>query len=300
MILKTSKPYFYLLNSIKWQLLAVTVLIILTGQVGELVDKYTDIEHPIGIPAFFGTAIVFVLAFRTNQAYERWWEARKIWGAIVNDSRSWIRMVLNLINSDSQQTSVKNSMINRQLAWNHVLVLRLRNKNPSMGLEKYLSGEKLAQLQKSNYPNQELMGWQSRDLKKLLDQGLIDEWHHIELEECLKSLESSMGKAERIKNTHFPVLYDHLVHFSIYVFASLLSFAIVDSSHLFEISFTVLISGIFISLEFIAREMQDPFEDAPSDTPMTNIAHSIEKGARQLMGEAELPSLPNDGRFYIK
>ena len=303
MILKTSRPYFYLLKSIRWQLLTVTVLAVAMGEVdGYLLDTY-GFDFPIAIPAFMGTAIVFILAFRTNQAYDRWWEARKVWGAIVNDSRSWTRMVINLIEDHPEDreegVELKRRLINRQVAWNYILAARLRGKDPLQGMAPYFTRQDFQVLEVVDNPNQAILVMQSHDLKVALDAGRLHGLHHIELEECARHLEASMGKVERIKHTHFPVLYDHMILFSIYIFSVLLSYAIVDRSTWFEASFSIVISGLFLALEKIASDMQDPFEDLPTDTPITDISYTIERGILQMAGETEMPDAPKQGKFYI-
>ena len=92
-----------------------------------------------------------------------------------------------------------------------------------------------------------------------------------------------MGKTERIKNTKLSVLYDLLIVISIYIFSGLLALAIVDSTHFFEVIFTTVISTIFLTLEQISVDMQDPFEDLPSDIPISSISYSIERGLLQLI-----------------
>lgn len=302
MILKSSRPYKHLFKAIKWQILLIFIVVLIAGITGTYVATFTNIQSPIAIPAFFGTAIVFILAFRTNQAYDRWWEARKVWGAIVNSSRSWTRMVVTLIKFHPNNEGLKETLIRRQIAWCYILTSRLRqHKDILKSVEGKLFPEEIELLKKSLNPNQLIAHWQSRDLKILLEAGCIEEWHHIEMEETLKSLESSMGHAEQIKNTHFPVLYDHIIHISIYVFAALLAVSIVDKSHLFESIFSTIIATLFLALEFIAKEMQDPFDDQPSDTAMTTITYSIERGALQMLG-VEVPEPPAGmkGKFYVK
>lgn len=304
MILKNSKPYWYLLKSIRWNLILVIILCIAMGEIDTRLFNTYGFNFPIAIPAFMGTAIVFVLAFRTNQAYDRWWEARKIWGAIINDSRSWTRMVLTLIapeESDKAECAVlQRRLLDRQIAWNYILVARLRDKEPLKDMERYFSDEDFAFIKRMDNANQAIMILQSKDLKMAKDRGWVAGLHHIEMEECLKVLESYQGKVERIKNTHFPVLYDHLILFAIFLFSVLLTYAIEDTHTWFEATFSITISGVFLALEKIATEMQDPFEDLPTDTPMTQISYGIERGVLQMLGETEMPKPPKQGKFYIK
>lgn len=303
MILKTSRPFWYLFKTIRWQFFLVVILCIAMGEIDTWLLDHYGFDFPIAIPAFMGTAIVFILAFRTNQAYDRWWEARKVWGAIINDSRSWTRMVLNLIDdagaSPEACRKLKRRLLNRQIAWNYILTARLRNNEPLKDMERYFDEEEFEFLKRLDNPNQGILNLQSADLKTALDLKWMEGLHHIELEECLKAMESYQGKVERIKKTHFPVLYDHLILFSIFLFSVLLTYAIVDRTTWFEVTFSVTISSIFLALEKIASDMQDPFEDLPTDTPMTDISYTIERGILQMAGETEMPEPPKQGTFYI-
>ncbi len=301
MILKTSRPYLFFLNSIKWKVLAIVVLAVFVGWADDVL--YTIFDFDLAIPAFLGTAIVLVLAFRTNKAYMRWWEAKMIWEEIANNSRSWFRMVLKFMEGQNQAqpeaNRLRRHLINRQIAWNYVLTSRLREKPPFRDVADYLDQADLAFLEPVDNATQGILFLQSRDLKVALDRGWLGIYTHIELEEILLSLEMAMGKAERIKKTHFPVLYDMLTQVSIFIFCALLTYAIRDSTTVFEAAFAILISTLFLGLDEIARDMQDPFEDLPTDTPMLAISHQIEREALEMLKETEMPQPPTHGSFYL-
>jgi putative membrane protein len=303
MILKTSRPYGFFLNSIKWKLLAIVVLTLLVGYLDDVLYKIFDFD--LAIPAFFGTAIILALAFRTNKAYNRWWEAKIIWESIVNSSRTWTRLVLRLIQapggSDASERELQEKFIFRQLAWNYILERRLRGKSPLLeGMDKYLDETDLPFLSGIDNYNQGLLFLQSRDLMGVYKQGKLDLFEHIELEEVLGDLETAMGKAERIKKTHFPVLYDILFELSIYIFCALLTYAIRDSTTIFESLFSIVISTLFMMMNEIARDMQDPFEDLPTDTPMLALSHQVERSVLQLLGYSEMPDPIHHGKYFLK
>ena len=94
-------------------------------------------ELPISIPAFLGTAISVILSFKLNQSYDRWWEARKIWGGIVNDSRTFV-IQLQMFLSKGNESSIK-KIAYRQVAWCYCLGQSLRGLDPLGNLEKFLS-----------------------------------------------------------------------------------------------------------------------------------------------------------------
>ena len=302
MLLKDGIPYGFFLNAIKWKLLSIALLTLMVGYFDDFLFIYFDFD--LSIPAFFGTAIVLTLAFRTNKAYNRWWEAKVAWESIKNSSRSWFRMILKLVGDRKgnldEEKMLRDIFINRQIAWNYILAARLRKQDPLSGMEKFLSAKDIGYLSDQDNANIGILFLQSRDLMKTLEMGEIDIYYHVELEEILGDLETALGRAERIKTTEFPVLYDYIIELSIYIFCALLTYAIRDSFTIIEASFSILITSIFVMINEIARNMQDPFEDLPTDTPMQAISHYLERSAAQLRGQTEMPVALHEGKYFIK
>ena len=108
-----------------------------------------------------------------------------------------------------------------------------------------------------------------------------------------------MGKCERIKNTVFPKSYSLLIHFLIYVFATMLPFGLDDNEIIVEIFLTAMLPLVFISIERTAILMQDPFENTPMDTPMTSISKTIELNIKELIGDNDLPPHEKPDTYYI-
>ncbi len=253
-------------------------------------------EMPLAIPAFIGTAISVLLSFKMSQSYDRWWEARKIWGAIVNDSRS---LVLQLQSFIPAEKSTIRRMAYRQIAWCYALGRSLRGLEILEGLELLLPAAELDHLPVvSNKPLGILQGHVS-DIAELQEQGHLDVFRHVQLNETIIRFTDSMGKAERIKFTVFPTLYRIFLHFTIYLFVVLLSIALTDVATIFEIPLLVVISLVFFLLEKTATQLQDPFENRPSDVSVTAISRTIEINLRQLIGETAVPPPAAPVRFYL-
>ena len=139
----------------------------------------------------------------------------------------------------------------------------------------------------------------SADLKKELQSGNIDVFHHVQLDDTLVRLVESMGKAERINNTVFPTTYSFFLHALIYIFIFLLSISLSEIDGLFEIPLLIIISVPFLLLERTAKDMQDPFSGYATDTPVTAIARGIEVNLKQLIEDADLPAPVKNGTFYV-
>lgn len=288
MLLNKRISIFTFLKQIKFDITAILIYAIVIG----IADQYgflSKIEIPIGVNAIIGTALSLLLAFRTAQAYERWWEARIIWGAIVNDSRTLIRQIKQFL--PEENTKIVEEFAYRQIIWCHVLGETLRKLAYSKKVYDYVKEYNLSE---KNIPNA-IINQHSEALSKLD----IGDLKQIQIDNTLSRLCDAMGKCERIKNTVFPKSYSLLVHFLIYVFATLLPFGLDDKYVLVEIFLTALIPIIFIAIERTAIILQDPFENATTDIPMTNLATTIEINIKELIGDKNLPIQEKPKSFYI-
>lgn len=288
MLLNKRISIFTFLKQIKFDITAILIYAIVVG----IADQYgflSKIEIPIAMSAIIGTALSLLLAFRTAQAYERWWEARIIWGAIVNDSRTLIRQVKQFL--PEKDTKIVQDFAYRQIIWCYVLGESLRKLSYSKKVYDYVKEHKLS---KNNIPNA-IINQHSEALSKLE----ISDFKQIQIDSTLSRLCDSMGKCERIKNTVFPKSYSLLVHFFIYVFATLLPFGLDDKYVLVEIFLIALIPIIFIAIERTAIILQDPFENVTTDIPMTSLAITIEINIKELIGDTDLPIVEKPKSFYI-
>ncbi len=253
-------------------------------------------KMPLTIPAFLGTAISILLSFKMSQSYERWWEARKVWGAIVNDSRSWVIQLQTFIEKDEPAV---HQMAYRQIAWCYSLGQTLRGLDPMSNLKRYISEDDILRLHKHNNIPLAIIQLNAQEIKRLRENQKTDIFSHKQLDNTLVRLCDSMGKAERINSTVFPVTYRKFLHFAIYVFVIVLSISLGEINAIFEIPLLIIISSIFFLLEKTAYHLQDPFKNRPSDTSVTTIAQTIEMNIKDLLneGKTEKPEPKND--FYI-
>lgn len=296
MLLKKGIPLNYIFGKIKYEILAVTVYTLL---INILYYQYglKDISIPLAVPMVLGTVLSLLLAFRSNQAYDRWWEARTIWGAIVNDSRTLTRQLISMMNnaSESEETEhFRDQFVKRQIAWNYALGQSLRKKDPLKGLDRLLSRRELNYVSKFDNIPAGLLQMHSRDLRYALQHEWINPYQQVELDRTLTRLCDSMGRCERIKNTIFPATYSLYTHFAVIFFILLLPFALIDSLGIVEVPLVAAISASFLLIEKMAINLQDPFENKPTDTPMTSIARKVERDLLQMQEEAQLPEIEQE------
>ena len=296
MLLNTKIPFSYIIKKIKLELLYV---IIIATVVKILATKYRDTipEMPISIPAFIGTAISIILSFKLNQSYDRWWEARKIWGAIVNDSRSLVLLLQSFLTSEKNDEIKKITF--RHIAWCYSLGQSLREQDPLKNTAKLLSLEERKQLEQHQNKPLGILQLNTLHIKNLKDSNCLSDYNHVKLTDILTRFSDSMGMAERIKKTVFPMTYKILLHFMIYIFVITLSLALGDVDSSYELPLLIIVSSTFLLLEKTATHMQDPFENRPSDIPITAIATTIDINLKQLINEHQnIPDNYNSNTFY--
>ncbi|WP_158856195.1 bestrophin family protein [Lunatibacter salilacus] len=296
MLINHKVPYRYILNSVKYRLTYVLVFSVLVYFL-TVVYNETLPDIPLAIPAFIGTAISVLLSFKLNQSYDRWWEARKIWGSIVNDSRNLV-LQLQALSVKGDPNLIK-KMGHRQIAWTYALSKSLREKDPMPEASKWIDSAEIAELGDHNNKALALLQFQGRDLAKLRESDQLDSFGQVQINSTITRLCDAMGMAERIKNTVFPITYRLYLMMIIYLFIALLSISLREMELYFQLPLSLLISSIFLLLEKTSTSLQDPFEDRPSDVPLNAISRTIEINLKQLLKEKEVPApFPSYG-FYL-
>ena len=307
MLLNKKIPMKYVLGKIKYELVLV-ILYVIAFEVAHSYFEANALNIPIAIPTIIGTIISLLLAFKSNQAYDRWWEARIIWGAIVNDSRTLSRQIVSFIDNPYELDEVehfKKRFIKRQIAWCNALSQSLRGFKAQNGLERYLEKTELSYIKNQRNVTVALLELHAMDLKKALNEGWINEYQQIEIDKTITALCNHMGGSERIKNTIFPVTYSKYINMSIHLFIVLLPFGLIEYFGYIEVPLVVAIATFFLLVEKMAVHLQDPFENKPTDTPTTTICRNIEKDLCQLIDDhkmyEDMPQVEKAsiGSYYI-
>ncbi|PIF34067.1 putative membrane protein [Flavobacterium sp. 9] len=287
MLLKKRIPMRYVLGKIKVELALVMTYTILF----EIVHHYfrsVAVEIPIAIPTMVGTIISLLLAFKSNQAYDRWWEARIIWGSIVNESRTLVRQMLTFYKDPDfsvEANEFKENFTKRQIAWCYSLGQALRNKDAIKPIKEFISEEELNFVKNhQNIPNAILL-LHARDLRIARKDKRLNMYQQVEIDSTLTRLCDAMGKCERIKNTIFPTTYSLYIRMTLYLFILLLPFGLISLLSWFAVPLITMIGGTFFLIERMAIHLQDPFENRPTDTPVTAISNTIEKNLMQMLNE---------------
>ncbi|GGM84610.1 hypothetical protein GCM10010967_15660 [Dyadobacter beijingensis] len=270
----------YFLNMIKWDVIAIFCYASLSGALDHF-SFLKSITIPLAVSALIGTLLSLLLAFRTAQSYERWWEARIVWGAIVNDSRTLIRQLLHFLPPDDRKSDIVTDFAVRQSVWCFALADNLRRLPYSPHVAEYAIDHAYTD---QHLPNQ-LLTVHAEKLALVANAHALDPIRQTQLDSTLARLTDAMGKCERIKNTVFPRSYSMLLHFLIYVLMTILPFGLDDQNPFVEVVMVTLVPVLLIAIEKTAIVLQDPFENRPTDTPMTTLSINIEKNLMEMAGE---------------
>jgi ion channel-forming bestrophin family protein len=250
-----------------------------------------------------GTALSFFIAFFTAQAYDRWWEARKIWGDFVNDSRSFARMVMTLFRDPVDRpevAAIQERLIRRHIAYLYAVKLHLRREPQEESLA-YLGKHDAGQISGAANPGNALLELQGRDIDASERAGHIDVIRMAQLNDMLSRFSTSMGMAERIKFTVFPPYYASLIQISLWVLMLMFPVALSEQIGYAAIPSAFLMVTIFYLIFLTGRGLLNPFEGMPTDTPMSSIVRTIEINLLQQLGEANIPPPlePVDGKYLM-
>lgn len=260
-------------------------------------DVYPKLAIPVTPVSLLGVGLSIFLGFKNSAAYDRWWEARKIWGGIVNASRTFGIQVMTFLSVHHGASKEKRKKIRefqkklmyRHMAWLNALRLNLRKQTSWEELDEFLSKEDSERLKPAKNKPTMLAHQQAEMIQEAYEMGLLDSYHRIEMANSLKEFYTLQGKCERIKNTPMPRYYSYFIRLFWYFYAGILPFTLLKPFGLSGVLFSVLISYAFWLIEGSGRLTADPFENRATDTPMTALCRTIEIDMRQQLGETELP-----------
>ncbi|MRG43665.1 multidrug transporter [Chitinophaga sp. SYP-B3965] len=270
--------------------------------------------------ALLGTAVSFIVGFKNNTSYSRAWEARTIYGSIVNNSRSFAVMIRDFLKDEAETKAI----FYRHFAWLTALRFQLREPRPWENmtnpenveysshyslperlttmedeLKKYLPQEELHYILAKKNKATQIMALQSRHVNNLR----LPEFQLLQLQTAITAFYDSQGRAERIKNFPYPRNYSSIASYLLYFFVLLVPFGLLNEfeklgdgtliegySIWLNVPFALLLSWVFVALDAVGESSVNPFEGNANDVPITNISRTIEIDMRDMLDEADLPS----------
>ncbi|MNK11791.1 Bestrophin, RFP-TM, chloride channel [compost metagenome] len=279
--------------------------------------------------ALLGTATAFISGFKNTQTYNRMWEARQVYGSIINNSRSFGILIKDFIRSEdkSVEKQLHRQIIYRHFAWLTALRFQLREikswenvKTKSYNreylkyykvpewessldeeLKPFLSEEEYQYILSTKNRATQIIALQSSQLRELNEEEKVSGFNYGLLESHLKELYDQQGKCERIKNSPYPRQFSSINLYFTNALCLLLPLGFIgEISKMTEkfgeniiwlvIPFSVLLGWVFLVLEQIGESTENPFEGNANDIPITQISRNIEIDLREMLGEKDLPA----------
>ncbi len=281
---------------------------------------------PLGV---IGVAVAFYLGFKNNSSYDRTWEARKIWGAIVNHSRSFAASVHAFVQGEGA-TDIKRELIYRHLAWITALRHQLRlsrswehvedrirglyvpnvcedyHHKLNQELKPFLSEQDMSAIEGKSNKATQLLKIQSQRLQELRDQGYYEDFRHMELSRFIEMCYTDQGMCERIKNFPFPRQYASVALWITVIFSVFVPFGLFDvmeEKSLWKLISVPFLSGLLIWVFFLMEKIGDysenPFEGTYNDVPITSISRAIEIDLREMLNDSDIPPPITDVNGFL-
>jgi len=234
---------------------------------------------------FMGTALAFLIGFRNNSAYARWWEGHRIWSKLKYDSRSFATLLLGLV----RDPAVRQRLIHRQAAFAWRLNRQLRRQSPGDELTGLLEAGERERIEQSRNPALALLKEQAEELSGLLAAGQLDSYQHLQLMRLQAAFQEALAGSERLKNIPFPMQYTWFMRYSLLVFLFIMPLSLAGHLAYWSLPVALLIGYAFVLLEYVGRYIENPFENDVNDVPLDYLSRGIEIDLRELLGETALP-----------
>lgn len=265
-------------------------------------QSITAIELPFSIAAILGSALAIFIAFRNNSSYGRWWEARTLWGGIINSSRVLARLIITFTDSHAHQPNYdkgrseqfKKELIYKVIAWVHALRLHLRTQDHWYDLKPFLPEQEFTDLQKSQNKPNFIHLVSGKKIYEAMANGTLGGFDSFQMEGQLLALANYQGGCERIKNTPMLRQYDFFTRVFLYTFMLLLPFSLIGDFTKMNIDYlmipvSIIISFVFAIIGKVGEVNEDPFENRITDVPLTAMCNTVERDLREILGESDLP-----------
>ncbi|MFZ9888163.1 MAG: bestrophin family protein [Myxococcota bacterium] len=289
-------------SQIKWRLLFFFLVAMGVTVSADAIREARLLLSPLPL-SVVGVALSIFLGFRNSAAYDRFWEGRKLWGALVNTSRTFAREVISFPDvaswPEAQRADVvalQHRLVRTCIAFVRGLKLHLRD-DPSwqqLGLD----DERSEQLQREHNRPTAVVAMMADDLAALRRSGAVDSFHHAMLARRLGEFTDIQGGCERIKSTPIPLSHTALTHRICALYLLALPLALLEGAGVLTPFVTLFVAFAFLGLDAIGDEMEDPFGIDLNDLPLDTIATNIEINLRQRLGDPRdvIPTPPTPDR----
>ncbi|ATG37850.1 putative membrane protein (plasmid) [Phaeobacter piscinae] len=229
-------------------------------------------EISISAMGIFGVALSLFLSFRNIAAYERWWEARKLWGTMIAD----IRTLGRFIGIFAKDESTREKILSCAVAFAHLHRGNLRGVSALNSASHWIGGENAAAMISFKNPADAALRSMADQFQAAISAGLISDVGQLRISEILSSLGLSQAGCERIATTPLPYVYSLLVRRTTYIYCWLLPFGLIESTNWFAPVITAVVAYVFFGFLEITHELEFPFKDVQNGLPLDAMCRTIE------------------------
>ena len=240
--------------------------------------------------SLIGLALAIFLGFRNSAAYDRFWEARKLWGNIVHRSRTLARQVLFLSNLPAASAAAPHDdprirMVHRTIAYAHALRHQLRDSDAHDEVAKWLTPDERVGFQQSRRGTEYLLRRNARDVGCWLRDGQLCAPIAAEIDKSLAILAAAQAGCERIKSTPIPFAYTLLLHRTAYLYCFLLPFGLIDVTGFMTPFVVAIVAYTFFGLDAVGDEIEHPFGTSVHHLPLDPLCQAIETDLLEALAE---------------
>lgn len=238
---------------------------------------FEKFQSLLSVYSLIGFVISLLLVFRTNTAYDRWWEGRKKWGELVNDSRN-LAVKIGVL----KIASIDRDFFNRMIP-NFAMALKEHLRNGVNFEELDCTPDEWARLHKTEHVPNQLVQMLYERLNQLKADGLVTEMDYLTLDNNLNSFLDISGACERIKSTPIPYSYSLFFKKFIFIYVVTLPLAFVPALGYYAAFIATFVFYVLVSLEILAEEIEDPFGTDANDLDTDKIAANIKRNVHELL-----------------
>jgi ion channel-forming bestrophin family protein len=245
--------------------------------------------------SLIGLTLAIFLGFRNNTSYARYWEARMLWGEVLNDTRSLARQSLTLLDNSAHSKV----FVYRLIAFVHALRHQLRGTDPEVDLAQWLSETERARLKGTRYKASTILLMAGEWLRERRQEGQLAAPLAQAMEVHMGHLTDALGGCERIAGTPIPFTYAVIIHRTVYLYCLLLPFGLVDSIGVMTPLVVTFVAYTFFALDALSEEIEAPFGTEPNDLPLDALSEGIQTTLLELLGERDLPAPPQPVNYIL-
>ena len=276
--------------------LSVTLLVTVLVTMAWTEGYFHDFTLSLAPFTLVGLALSIFLGFRNSASYERYWEGRKLWGSLVNNSRTFARGVLTLPQPATPEDAsaveaAQRSLVLRQIAFVHALRMHLRRELQVEALATYLPADEIEALRAENNVPAAITHQSGAQIAALYRAGHLHPQHLLPLDAALTVNTDVQGACERILSTPVPWIYTVLMHRLVGIYCVFLPIGLVKDLGWATPIVVFIVAYAFYGLDGIGEEVEEPFGTDPNDLLLGALSRMIEVNLLQRLGETTLPPL---------